>query len=439
MDRRKEQVLNWIEENRDEVVEFLRKLIQTPSVNPYFDHEPGEAKEGRVQQVVKEHMEALGAQIEMWEPDVEALSKYEGYPGYSSDFDATDRPNLVATVKGAGTGKGKSLVLMGHIDTVARGTGWTHDPFGGEVKDGNIYGRGAVDMKGGIAAMIMAVDAVVKSGISLDGDVSVATVVAEENPGIGTLAYVEKGYRPDACIMTEATSLQVAPLCRGVIWGKLTIEGRSGHIELPRQDWREGGAVDAIKKARMFLEHFDSMNEEWTITKTHPLLRVPCQIYVGKVEMGEFISTYANKAVIYFDATYLPRERDEKGGGSLVMKEIEDMIKGVCQTDPWLMEHSPVLEWQINADCGETDVRHPFVQTIQNNLSELGREPVVEGCYFHTDMGWVEKAGIPIINFGPGDPRQAHSNDEMCPVEDLIEATKTMALTILDWCQVSGE
>ena len=96
-----------------------------------------------------------------------------------------------------------------------------------------------------------------------------------------------------------------------------------------------------------------------------------------------------------------------------------------------------MLEWQINADCGETDVRHPFVQTIQNNLTELGREPVVEGCYFHTDMGWVEKAGIPIINFGPGDPRQAHSNDEMCPVEELIEATKTMALTILDWCQAS--
>lgn len=390
-----------------------------------------------MQQVMKAHMEKLGADIDMWEPDTKGLAKYEGYPGYSSDFDETDRPNMVATVKGSGNGK--NLVLMGHIDTVAKGTEWTHDPFSGELENGNIYGRGAVDMKGGIAAMTMAVDAIVRSGITLAGDVSVATVVAEETPGIGTLAYVERGYRPDACIMTEATELKVAPLCRGVIWGKLTVEGRSGHIELPRQNWRDGGAVDAIKKARIFLDHFDHLNEEWTITKTHPLLKVPCQIYVGKVVMGEFISTYANKAEIYFDATYLPRERDEFGGGHLVMKEIEDLIHGVCESDPWLKEHPPVLEWQINADCGETDAQHPFIKTMQNSLEELKIPPVLEGCYFHTDMGWVEKAGIPIVNFGPGDPRDAHSSDEKCPVEDLIQATKTIALTILDWCRTTSD
>ena len=428
------KVIDWIDSNQDTIVGFLRKLIQAKSVNPYFDHEEGEDKETEVQKVIYEHLRELGADIDMWEPDVKALAKYEGYPGYSSDFDSKDRPNIVGTIKGSG--KGKSLALLGHVDTVARGEGWTHAPFAGEVVDGKIYGRGAVDMKGGIAAMIMAVDAIEKTGIKLKGDVSVATIIAEENPGIGTLAYVERGYRPDAAIMTEATNVKVSPLCRGVLWCKMTIEGRSGHIELPRDDWKNGGAVDAIQKARMFLYHFDQLNEEWRITKTHPLLKVPCQIYVGKLEMGEFISTYANKAVIYFDATYLPRERDEKGGGGNVMKEIEDMIAGVVQTDPWLREHPPKLEWQINADCGETPSDHPFVQCMKKNLVSLGGSEELEVAYFHTDMGWVEKAGIPIVNFGPGDPRQAHSSDEMCPISELIEATKTIALTIMDWCGV---
>ena len=377
-------------------------------------------------------MENLGAETEMWEPNMKELSKYEGYPGYSADFEPAGRPNVVATIKG--NGKGKSIALMGHIDTVAKGTEWTTEPFGGEIRDGAVYGRGAIDMKGGIAAMIGALEAIVRSGVRLNGDASVVTVAAEENPGIGTLAYVEKGYRPDACIMTEATELRISPLCRGVIWGKLTIEGRSGHIELPKIDWRKGGAVDAIKKARMFLDHFDRLNEEWAVTKTHPLLKVPCQIYVGKVNMGEFISTYANKAEIYFDATYLPFERDEFGGGKLVMKEIEDLIQGVCQTDGWLREHPPKLEWQINADCGETSADHPFVKTMEKSLTHLDIVPVIEGCYFHTDMGWVEKAGIPIINFGPGDPRDAHGNDEKCPIEDLINTAKAIALTVLDWC-----
>ena len=294
MNSNKQTVLAWIDAHQEEIVKLLQDMIRARSVNPYFDHEPGDEGECRFQALVEDHMRALGAEVDKWEPDVQALGKYTAYPGYDPNFDSTNRANVVATVKGSG--KGRSIVLMGHSDTVAAGTGWHHDPFGGEVSDGKIWGRGAVDMKGGIAAMMMAVDAIVKSGVKLDGDVSVASIIAEENPGIGAMAYYERGHKADACIMTEATELKVSPLCRGVIWGKLTIEGRSGHIELPLQDWHKGGAVDAIKRARMFLDHFDRLNEEWAVTKCHPLLSVPCQIYVGKVVMGEFISTYANKA-----------------------------------------------------------------------------------------------------------------------------------------------
>ena len=165
-----------------------------------------------------------------------------------------DRPNLLGMLKGEGNGK--SLMLSGHIDVVQRGSKWTYDPFAGTVEDGNIYGRGACDMKGGIAAMTMAVKAIREAGLKLKGDVKIGTVVDEEAGGMGTLALVAAGNRADACIITEPTDLQIAPLCRGILWGKLVIEGRAGHIELKQGDWRKGGAVDAIEKGLLYPESF---------------------------------------------------------------------------------------------------------------------------------------------------------------------------------------
>ena len=92
----------------------------------------------------------------------------------------------------------------------------------------------------------------------------------------------------------------------------------------------------------------------------------------------------------------------------------------------------------VNADCGETDSGHPFVQTLWNCLEEIGYKPELEGSYFHTDMGWPERVGIPTVNFGPGDPAVAHQDNEFVPVEEYIEAVKMIALAIMEWCQVEG-
>lgn len=432
----KDSVLNWIDEHQDEAVQFLQELVQIPSVNSWFDTKGAYKGEGNAQRLAAEFMKELGAAVDLWEPDPEELSKYEGQPGYFADHTFRDRPNMAATLKG--TGGGKSLLLMGHIDTVKEGSGWTKDPFGGEIEEGRLYGRGAVDMKGGIAAMMMALRAVSKSGIVLKGDVCVGTVVDEESGGMGALAFVDRGYRADACIMTEATQMKIAPLCRGILWGKVTLTGRSGHIELPQKDWREGGTVDAIQKARLLLDSFDRLNRDWSLRKVHPLLKVPCQLLVGQVVAGEFPSTYANKAEISFDIQFLPKERDHFGGGKLVMQEVEEFIRKVSETDTWLKEHPPVVEWMVNADCGETDSGHPFVQTLCNCLKEIGYKPELEGSYFHTDMGWPERVGIPTVNFGPGDPAVAHQDNEFVPVEEYIEAVKMIALAIMEWCQVEG-
>ena len=216
------RVLEWIEGNREEVTQFLQELIRVPSVTPWFKPKAEDSREKEVQEVIGARMEGLGAEVKRWEPSAEALAEYEGRPGYYADHTFEGRPNQAATLKGSGGGR--SLMLTGHIDVVPAASGWTVDPFGGELRDGRIYGRGAVDMKGGVAAMVMALEAVVKSGVKLKGDVVVGTVVDEEAGGMGTLDLVAQGYRADACILTEPTNLKVAPLCRGILWGKLVIE-----------------------------------------------------------------------------------------------------------------------------------------------------------------------------------------------------------------------
>lgn len=433
---KQKRLLDWIDAHRDEIIGVLQDLIRIPSVNPWFFDQPAPSKEKDVQAYIAERMSRLGAAVDMWEPDAARLAKYEGMAGYYPGRDFTGRPNLAARFPGSGDGK--SLLLIGHIDVVKAGSRWTKDPFAGTVEDGKLYGRGAVDMKGGVASMIMAVEALLRSGVKPRGSITVGTVVDEEAGGMGTLDFVDRGYRADASIMTEPTSLGIAPLCRGILWGKLTVHGRSGHIEMPQGDWRTGGAVDAIDRAMLYMDHFDRLNADWAIRKTHPLLPLPCQIYIAQFNAGEYPTAFANKAEIVFNAQYLPSERDDKWVGGNVKREIEDLIARVTATDPWLREHPPDIEWLVDADCAETDASHPFVRTCIDSLRQIGSEGKIEGLSFHTDMGWLVNVGIPTINFGPGDPRLAHHSDEYVPVDEVIDAVKMIALTIMEWCGTEG-
>lgn len=429
----KETVFSWINNNKDEVTSLLKELIQEPSVNPYFDEEKEYMKEGHAQRVLKKYLEELGMETEFTYPNAEELAEYEGKPGYYADHTFEDRPNLYAVKKGSGNGR--SIMLSGHIDVVQRGSKWTKDPFGGEEKDGRIYGRGAVDMKGGIAAMTVALKAIIERQVKLKGDVKIGTVVDEEAGGMGTLALMAHGYRADGCLITEPTNLKIAPLCRGILWGKLIIEGRAGHIELKQGDFRTGGAVDAIDKASLYLEQFRRLNKEWSVTKEHKYLPIPCQIHIAQLHAGEYPTTFANHAELTFDAQYLPSEKDENGLGSNVKREIEEFVQAVAKTDPWLRENPPRIEWMIDADCGETLDDQPFFKTVRDSSREVHPDSAVEGICCHTDMGWFCNVGIPTLNIGPGDPRLAHQADEYVETEELVTCTKMIASVLMDWCE----
>jgi acetylornithine deacetylase len=409
-------------------------LVGVASVNPYFDGYRTASREGEVQDILASRLAALGARLDRWEPDSEVLSRYAGGPGYYPGRDFRGRPNLVATLPGSGGGS--SLMLLGHVDVVSPGEGWTVDPFAAERRNGLIVGRGAADMKGGLAAAVAALEMLRAAKIRLRGDVIVASVVDEEAGGMGTLAVVDRGYRADGAIIPEPTDLNVAPLCRGIVWGRVTIPGRSSHIEMPQPHWREGGAVDAIALGRAVLDAIDRLNARWAENpaKRHPLLPLPCQVMVSMLDAGEFPTAYAGQMRITFDAQYLPAERDERGLGGRVKTELEAFFQEIAHQDDWLRQHPPRIEWLVDADCAETPGDHRLTQLVHEAALQAGADSRIEGMSSHTDMGLLVNAGIPTVNFGPGAPSVAHQPDEHVSERDLLLAATTLAIAIAEWC-----
>lgn len=422
-----------VEAGAERTIAFLQQVVRCPSVNPWFG-EPAEITgEERVQDVYQARLEALGAtEIDRWEPSAEQLAHRKDGPGYYADRDFTGRPNLVARIPGSDP-SAPAMLILGHCDVVSPGEGWTTDPFGGERRDGKVYGRGTVDMKGGMACAIGALEALRDAGVQLRGDVLFASVVDEEAGGMGTLAFADRGYSaPAGAIIPEATELHVAPLCRGILWGEVELQGRAGHIELTQASWQDGGAVDAIVYGRRLLDAIEAKNREWAAdpAKNHPLLPLPCAIKVAQLSAGTYPTTYAESCRITFNAQYLPAERDEHGLGSRVKAELEELFSSFLPGDGWLAEHPPKVTWLIDADCGETPSDAAVVTATHAAARAAGVDSRLQGVTAHTDMGLVIDSGIPSINFGPGHMGVAHQPDEHVSEDDLLRCTTAMALAI---------
>lgn len=436
------RVLGAVETGAEDTVSLLQEMLRVPSVNPWFEDDEGHYREQNFQEYMSSLLTTMGADsLDVWEPSADELSHRSDGPGYYPGRDFTQRPNLVARFSGQAP-TGQTVMIQGHADVVAVGQNWTREPFGGELIDGKVYGRGAVDMKGGIAAAVGAIAAIRAAGVSLKEDLLFASVADEEAGGMGTLALVDRGYRaPGGAIIPEPTGLTIAPLCRGILWGRVTIVGKAGHIELDQPHWKEGGAVDAIEYGRQLLNSIHELNREWARNprKNHKYLRIPCQVNVAQVEAGEYPTTFADKCVITFDAQYLPSEKDANGLGSQVKAELEEFFSKFAEDDEWIQQNPPRVEWLVDADCGETPVEAAVVQACVNAAQAVGLPGTIQGAPAHADMGLLIDSGTPTINFGPGSLSMAHQADECLSVDELKQATKVIALTLLDLCGIAKE
>jgi acetylornithine deacetylase len=420
-----------------QTVAFTQELVRIPTENPKLTGIEAGA-EADCQDVIEARLRDLGCTVERW--DV--------YPG---------RPDVVGTLPGAGGEGARSLILNGHIDVVPAGdpAAWTYPPFAAEIADGKIWGRGTVDMKGGIAAMIDAVEAIQRSGIRLQGDVILESVVDEETGGPGTSQTVEHGYRADAAIIVEPTDFVIQPVEGGLEWLRVVVRGRSGHSAYRYRSVHAGGqgvAVNAIEKAAKILAAVQDLERHWAVHKRHPLLpagitTINPGVMIGGTGGGEngvpnvltAVSTFPDYCALELSLKYLPSEETAN-----VRAEFEDYISRVAAADPWLREHPPEIEWGIRGVSfppAETPADHPFLAVLSDAAAQATEAPVVmRGMEAVTDLAWLAGAGIPGAIFGPGTlAGNAHGDNEHIVIADLTKGVFALALAMCGWCGVAAD
>jgi acetylornithine deacetylase len=429
----------------DEIASRTDDLVALTSALIGFDttaREVGEParEEAELQQHLAARLLAAGAEVDLWEPDAQAL---EGRPLVPPGLDFEGRPQLIARRRGMGGGR--SLVFNGHVDVVSAEPKerWTSGPFTAEVRDGKLYGRGSCDMKGGVAAMVVAFETLASLGVELAGDLLVATNTDEESSGAGGVALVEHGLRADAGIVTEPTSFEVWIACRGSEYCEVRVPGRPGHAEIAQPDWREGGAVNAIEKAMVVVEAIRALREQWAARDDldHPLLSRP-SLLPTMARSGEWAVTYPAQCELTVAVMFVPEQADEDGWGSEVRREFEQWLGREASRDDWLAENPPVVEWWPNHVMPmEIAPSEPIVEAMLRATSDVGRPGRLGGLdSWYDGAALTLLGGIPSIGFGPpGFDRHglsvAHTVDEFVPVDGLVACAQALAVAAMRFCR----
>lgn len=414
-------VQQWIETHERDLVALLQRLVAVPSVV---------GSEGACQADVAELMRGCCDAVDVWEPDPSWLDRHPAYFHHGTSF--AGRPNVVGTVRGRG---GRSLILNAHVDVVDPGPveAWTHGPWSGAVAGGKLYGRGAVDDKAGLAAMLFAARCLRALGLAPDGDVILESVVDEEWGGGGTLATLHRGYRADAAIVFEPSDLDLCPASRGGQAFRVTVHGRGAH---PIRSY-EG--VSALEKAIPVLSGLRRLEADRQARLRTPLFaRYPifAPIVVGKIAADRIPSKVPETCVLEGLMGYAPNETYQEARADL-----EACVAAVAAADPWLHAHPPRVAWLgLNKEGAETPVAHPFVQLASAAVGDATeRPPVLAGFPAGCDLPYLARhAGIPSVVFGPGNCTVAHGSDEHVPVDEIVAAAKMIALVVCRWCGVRG-
>ncbi len=418
----RDPVKRWLDEQRDDAIDLLRRLVQAESTQGH---------ERAAQQIVAEHLRILGLEVDVWEPDGPTLADDPHFCSPRTDFDGS--PNVVGVWKGSGGGR--SMILNGHVDVVPVGdpSQWTRDPWAADVDEGRLYGRGASDMKGGNVSLLLAVAALRSLGVRLRGDVIVQSVVDEESGGAGTLAAIRRGYTADAALVPEPTGMRIFPKQQGSLWFRLTVTGRAAH----------GGTryegVSAIEKTLPVLATLGRLETERNARIDDPLYAgtpIPVPVNVGSIKGGEWPSMVPDRVTLEGRLGVIPGEPVEAA-----QAEMAASLGALADTDSWFAEHPVTLEW-FGARWlpGDVDPDSDFMRVLSARYRDvLGEDPVIAASPWGTDAGLLAAVGhTPGVVFGPGTTAVAHYADEYVEIDRVLEVAAIVALTLADWCGVVG-
>lgn len=416
------KVLESVDDLQRELLTTAADVVRMPSVS-------GTDGENEAQARMAAHFGAGGLDVDHWPIDLDALAGLPDFPGM--EVDRREAWGLVG--RWAGSGDGPTLMLNGHIDVVPTGDAdaWPTPPFAAAVLDGRLYGRGSCDMKAGLVAAHIAVQAVRRSGVRLRGDVLIASVQGEEDGGFGTFATLQRGWTADACVIPEPTDLDIIPANSGALTFRLRVHGLATHaarrsegVSAIDRFWPIAGALQALEAHRN--RDVDPLMTRWPLA--HPLS-------IGTVHAGDWASSVPDLLVAEGRLGVALDETPEEA-----RRELEDAVAAVCVADPWLRDHPVEVEWWGGQFApGRLAADSDLVDRVRaaHELAGGGRLDVY-GAPYGSDLRLLtELGGIATVQYGPGDAKLAHGPHESVPIDQITTTARTLALMTLEVCGIA--
>jgi acetylornithine deacetylase len=374
-----------------EIIELLRHLVAIDSINP--DLVPGSAGEEEIARFIANWFEQAGLEVVRDEP-------------------APGRPNVIGIARG--TGGGQSLLLNAHMDTVGiAGMERPHDPF---IQDNRLYGRGAYDMKGGLASIMLAGAAAKKR--DLRGDVIITAVSDEEFASIGTASIV-KHWSADAAIVTEPTELHICTAHKGFVWLDIETEGIAAHGSRPDL------GIDAIAKMGKVLVGIEELDRSLRSSPSHRLLGSG-SVHASLIQGGQELSSYPNYCILSVERRTVPGETLQK-----VEAEIPAILDHIASSDSTF---TASVKTAMVREPFETSLQEPFVSMLFHKTSTiLGHVPIEIGQTGWMDSALLSSAGIPTVVFGPGG-EGAHAVVEWSNLEHVERCAEILTAVAEEFC-----
>ena len=424
-----------LDRDEDFLLDLTRRMVRTPTVNPKFETDPAINREAELQRDLQGVLDEIGMRTEL----------YDVFP---------DRPNLTGTLPGSDA---RSLILCGHVDVVPVGdrAAWSVDPFGGEMRNRRLYGRGAIDMKSGVAATVAVARALRQAGVTLDGRLEIHAVVDEEAGGFGARDLVQRGRHAAGLIVTEPTWQTVQPAEGGLEWVRVTLRGRNAHAawrynELypqPATPDRLEPGVNALELAVRFVTAVQQLERDWTTRKrAHPLLPagmntinpgvMACGAGLAPNGLPQLLTNPAivpDTAVIDFDLKFLPNETSAD-----IRRDFEAFVHAFAQQDSWLRAHPPQVQWDLyglHFPPLNTPMDHGLVRALVDSRTASGLATEIKGFVAVCDAAHYAGVGIPGVIYGAGGDG-FHGTDEYVDLDSLAIVTRTLAAATIAWCGV---
>jgi acetylornithine deacetylase len=381
-------------------------------------------REGAIARNLAKWLESAGLEPEL---SVVTEAVRDSRPDFRDELDLSDRPNLYGWLRSNKKKSDNPLVLNGHLDVVPVGTvsGWRFPPFSAERAEGAIWGRGAADMKGPVAAGLMALRALKQCSAPLPFDVQIQLVIAEESGGLGTVFAIEEQPRPQAVIVMEPSECRIIAASGGSVQFTVKAQGKAAHGSTP---WMGASALEALLACHARIERYARLRNE---RLSHPLLSglkqcVP--LNVGTFSAGEWRATVPESGHFSGRIGLLPGERLDEVRADLE-REVEATAVGLGEKAAKLSISYP----NAGFPAWETTVSSRLISSMKSAAAAVQMDPDPAGVTYGCDAGHFSRAGIPVAVFGPGGIDVAHMVDEHISEKSLLDAAKVLALSILHY------